>query len=477
MSLAACGALFALPTATAHADDSAPVVQATVYGQGGQPTQDSVSPAYLLGHPGQCPVYSGGTLVEYGRTGQEQITPSSTRSWTLGTILGCLHTPIALANVTGVTVIGSDGSPQTGANSQITPADLATPSDFLNTGQNPVIQAVGYNEYDRPQRNASDLDFLDEVQENTPITIEVFEGPPLKVSATASQTTVTVGGTVDFSAAVSGNNGSALSYNWNFGGGAASSSQAAPQVQFNTAGVWTVNLEVTDANGGGGGDQVSVTVTQPGTSSTPTTTGPTTTGPDKSTGTTPGAPPGKKKKPGTQSTGPQHKHGNGPQTTPNHSQTTTTSTTPTTTTQTTTTPAAGSSGGDSSGSSGSSSAGSGLASGTPAGSASTHRKAPAAPAHRPTPTPTSPPTGALVHGELISDVVPLPANRSPLVHLVSGAAGSAPARQAPERRSVLPIIGAVVAVLALLGLGAQRELGRPRWWRAPRRWRGLHVGD
>jgi hypothetical protein len=455
------------------------VVQATVYGQSGQPTQDAVSPAYLLAHPSQCPAYSGGTLVEYGRTGQEQITPSSTRSWTLGTILGCLQTPIALANVTGVTVIGSDGAPQTGANSQIVPADLATPSDFLDTAQNPVIQAVGYSQYDRPQRNASDLDFLDEVQEDTPIAIEVFEGPPLRVSASASQTTVTVGGGVDFSAAVSGNNGSALSYDWNFGGGAPPSSQASPHIQFNTAGVWTVNLDVTDANGGGGGAQLTVTVTQPGTSSTPTTTGPTTTGPDKSTGTTPGAPPGRKRA-GTQGTGPQHKQGKGPQTTSNQSQTTTTNTTPTittptTTTQTTTTPAAGSTGGGSSGSSGSSSAGSGPTSVTPAGSA-THHKSPPAPTHRATPTPTSRPTGAVVDGELISDVVPLPADRSPLVHLVSAASGSAPAREAPQRPSVLPIIGAVVAVLALLGLGAQRELGGPGWWRRLR-WRpGLRVG-
>lgn len=477
MAAAACIGVLVLPAAGAVADDSAPVVRATVYGQSGQPSQDSVSPAYLLAHASQCPVYSGGTLVEYGRTGQEQITPSTTRSWTLGTILSCLQTPIALSNVTGVTVIGSDGSPQTGASSQIVPADLAAPSDFLNTAQNPVVQAVGYTQYDRPQRDTSDLDFLSEVEESTPLAIEVFEGPPLRVSASASQTTVTVGGSVDFNAAVSGNNGSTLSYSWNFGGGATSSSQASPHIQFNTAGVWTVNLEVTDADGGGGGDQLTVTATQPGTSSTPTTAGPTTTGPDKSTGTTPGAPPAKKKKEtGTPSTGTRHTHGNGPQTTSTHSQTTTTSTTPTTTTQTTPTPAAGSSGGGPSGSSGSSSAGSGPASGTPAGSALTHHKAPAAPTHRPTPIPTSPPRGALVHGELISDVVPVPANRSPLVHLISAATGSAPARQAPERRSMLPIIGAVLAVLALLALGAQRELGGPRWWRAPRWWRGLRLG-
>jgi hypothetical protein len=70
----------------------------------------------------------------------------------------------------------------------------------------------------------------------------------------------------------------------------------------------------------------------------------------------------------------------------------------------------------------------------------------------------------VVQGQLISDVIPLPADRSPLVHVVAASSASAPARQAPERASWLPIAGAALAILALLGLGAQRELGRPRWW-------------
>jgi hypothetical protein len=460
LGVVACLGLLTLSSTAAVADDSAPVVQATVYASGGQPTQDSVSPGYLLAHPSQCPLYTGGTLQEYGRTGSEPITPSPTSSWTVGTILGCLQTPIALADVTGVTVIGSDGAPQTGGNSQIAPADLATPSDFLNTAQNPVIQAGGYNEYDRPQRNASDLDFLDEVTENTPIGIEVFEGPPLTVRASASPTTVTVGSSVDFSAVVSGNNGSALSYNWTFGGGAASSTQAAPQVQFTTAGVWTVNVEVTDANGGGGGDQLTVTVNQPGSTTTPTTTGATTTGPDKSSGPTPGAPPTRQKQSGTPNSGKQHTHGKGGNTTSTQSQTTTTHTS---TTQTTTTPAAGSSGG-SSGSSGESGATT-----NPTASTTTGQKAPSAPTHQPTPKPTTPASDTPVRGQLISDVVALPADRSPLVHVVPASSGGAPARQAPEPPSILPIAGAALGVLVLLGLGAQRELGRPRWWPA------LHI--
>ncbi len=397
-------------------------------------------------------------MVEYGRTGQEQITPNATRSWTLGTILGCLQpTPVALANVTGVTVIGSDGQPQTGANSQIIPADLASHSDFLNSAQNPVVQSVGYNEYDRPQRNASDLDYLDELQQSDPIAIDVFEGPPLKVTASASPTTVTAGATVDFSAAVSGNNGSALSYTWSFDGGATSSGQSSPQIQFNSAGVWTVDVQVTDADGGGGGDQLTVTVKQPGSTTTPAKSGTRTTGPDKGGGPTPGAPATKQKKSGTDNGG--HTHGKSTQTTTTQSQTTTTQTT-TTQRATTTTPAAGSSGG------GSPSVTAPASPPTP----TTGHTTPLAPTHRPSPKPPVSPSGSLVQGELISDVVPVPADRSPLVQVVSAPAASAPARETPEGPSVLPVIGAALAVLVLLGLGAQRELGRPRWWPA------VHIG-
>ena len=45
-----------------------------------------------------------------------------------------------------------------------------------------------------------------------------------------------------------------------------------------------------------------------------------------------------------------------------------------------------------------------------------------------------------------------------------------PAREAPEGPSMWPIAAGVLAILALLALGAQRELGRPRWWRV------LHIG-
>ncbi|HEX3977475.1 MAG TPA: PKD domain-containing protein [Solirubrobacteraceae bacterium] len=458
MALAASAALSILVTASAGADASAPLVQATIYPAGGGTQVDSVSQAQLESNPSQCPTYSGGsTMTEYGRQGQVTVPLSSSTTWTLSTILRCLQTPVDRAAVTGVTVIGDDGAPLTAPNSQLTPADLATPSDFQDTAESPVVQAAGStDQYDRPWRGGPDLNYLDETQ-TTPIAIEVFEGPALTVSASASATSVTAGSTITFSAAVTGNNGSALAYNWSFGGGAASSAQASPQVRFATAGVWTVSLEVRSANGGGGGAQLSVTVNPPGSTTTPTSTGPVTTGPDKSKGPKPGGKPTKQKQSGTRNNG--NTHGKGTQTTSTTSQTTTTQTT---TTQSTTTPAAGSSGGSLGGSSG---AAAGPAANPPQ-STTTHHKAPAAPSHQTTTTPAPAPTGTLVRGQLISDVIPLPADRSPLVHLVPGSAAGAPARQAPEGPSWWPIAGAALAILALLGLGAWRELGRPRWWPA-----------
>jgi hypothetical protein len=70
---------------------------------------------------------------------------------------------------------------------------------------------------------------------------------------------------------------------------------------------------------------------------------------------------------------------------------------------------------------------------------------------------------------LISDVTPLPASRSPLVHPTAEPqpAEVAPV-QAPTETPVLPVVAAALAVLVLLGLGAGRELRGRRRWRALR---------
>ena len=113
-------------------------------------------------------------MNELGRQGSVDVSLASSGpqsgTWGLATILRCLRSPVALSAVTGVTVIGADGSPQVCANSQLTPADLASPSDFADTAEGPVVQADGsVNQYDRPSRGSPngqpDEDFLDEVQE------------------------------------------------------------------------------------------------------------------------------------------------------------------------------------------------------------------------------------------------------------------------------------------------------------------------
>src|ERR1700743_2925255 len=115
-------------------------------------------------------------MQEFGRQGPVTVTPSAANSWTMATILGCLQTPIAPADVTGITVIGGDGAPMTGPGSQLTSGDLENPSDFQNTSETPVITALGStDQYDRPWRGGSDRDFLDESQTPPPT---VTAGPP-----------------------------------------------------------------------------------------------------------------------------------------------------------------------------------------------------------------------------------------------------------------------------------------------------------
>jgi hypothetical protein len=67
---------------------------------------------------------------------------------------------------------------------------------------------------------------------------------------------------------------------------------------------------------------------------------------------------------------------------------------------------------------------------------------------------------------LVSNVTPLPAGESPLVHVEAGVpATSAAARSRVGGSPIAPIVGGL-SVLALLALGARRELrGRHDWRR------------
>jgi hypothetical protein len=469
-ALALVTALVALGTtsAGATADPSSNVVlSATVYSSSGT-SPDSVTLAALQADPTRCPTYIGPqSMNELGRQGfvPVQLTPSGpqTGTWALTTALGCLQTPIPLSAVQGITVHNPDGSTQAGVGSQLTPADLATPSDFNDSSESPVVQALGSaNQFDRPWRGGSDQDFLDEVQQSQngspePISIDVFEGPLLTVSVTASRTTVPAGGIVTFSATVTGQGASPLAYSWSFGGGAPASTAPGPQVRFTSEGQFAVTLQVTDTSGGGGVASIPITVgakapaatgrhKRSGTGTSRSSHSPT--GPRKSSGKHPGGPPGSSEAPGTTST----------PTAPTPSRTTTTPT------STTTTPT-----------------------NTASRPVTTTARASPAPL-RPGPTATTPhpllrprrlskpaqpsrSNGPTVAGQLISDVVPLAPGASPLVHLVPATVASAPPARRAIRASLLPVIGAALAVLLLLGLGAARELG----WRPD--WRALRAGN
>ncbi len=335
--LALAASLLAWPHGIARADDSAtPIVYANVYSPNGT-TTETVSVAQLQSGS-QCPTYGGpGVMDEVGRQGTVDVDLSQTDSWVLSTILQCLQpTPVQLPSVQGVTIINSDGSPETDAGSEIMPADLKPlgETDFNNPDEGPVVTALGSsNRYDRPWRGSSqgqpDYDFSDQVtsaSENgqaLPIDIEVFEGQPLTVTAHASRTNVAAGSTVNFSATVTGENGSALAYSWSFDGGAANSTSPTPQETFDIAGQYDVTVQVTDTQGGGGTASIPITV---GTTPAPASgkhgqkgagksrTSHTPTGPKKSSGTHAGGQAGK------QNT--------------SHSTTSTTTSTPTTTTPT-----------------------------------------------------------------------------------------------------------------------------------------------
>ena len=446
----------------ARADDSSnPIVVATVYSPSGTSTESASLSALQ-----QCPAYSGpSTMQELGRQGFVPVTfPSS--AWALSTVLGCLQPkPVSLAGQGGVTVLSADGTPQSGSGSPLTGADLAAPgsTDFNNPQEAPVVSDLGTAiRYDRPWRGPSqgqtDDDYLDQVTESVngqaqPLTIEVFQGPILTVTVQASQTTVQAGGSVTFSATVTGQGDGGLSYSWTFDGAAPNSTSANPQVTFADQGQFNVTVQVTDAAGGGGVASIPITV---GTPAAPATGGHkqkgagtnrkshSPTGPKKSSGHHPGGPAGKPKS--GQATTPAKANPNttsGATTQPSSTGTapTTTAPAPSTTPTTTSTP-------------------------HPATAPLPRPKRTTVPRTRP--TTLVPLAGPRVTGLLISDVTPVPAAVSPLAHTVPAAVATAPPARRAIRASRLPAFGAALAVFLLLGFGARRELRSRRDWRALR---------
>ena len=58
----------------------------------------------------------------------------------------------------------------------------------MNRHQTAVVSDLGSTfQYNRPWRGATDLDYLDEVNTGSPVTIEVYEGPRLTVGAVVTK--------------------------------------------------------------------------------------------------------------------------------------------------------------------------------------------------------------------------------------------------------------------------------------------------
>jgi PKD repeat protein len=482
-ALAAVAGLAMLACSEPAAAADGPIVTATVYKSGGGVTTDAVSLAGLQNGQQECPQYSGESLGELGRQGPVtiQLVPSGpdTGTWSMATILGCLQTPIPVGAVTGITVL-NDTSPEVSPGSELTPADLATPSDFATPSESPVIQDTGTSvQYDRPSRGSTDDDYSDEVVESPPLMIEVFEGPTLDVSVNASPATVSAGATVSFTATVTGADGSPLSYTWDFGDGTPDATAGNPQHPFSATGTYDATVEVTDAAGAVGQATVPITVdsaqgqpppksgTTPrsGNGTHPKSNSPT--GAVQSGGALPGAGAGGRTPAtgGTSQTANPASTSNGASNSGPSAANTNTSANPNTTANTST----------SANTNTTATAGTATHTGT---SRSPGRARTARAPHSPAPVRgprvhrmISSLAGTPVDGRLISDVTPLLAGASPLVHAIPASDATAPAVRRAVQASALPVIGAAVAVVLLFTLGAGREL---RWRRG---WQRLRFGS
>lgn len=443
----------AVGSSPAVAADDRPALSATIHSSGGGVQTEVATLGALAAN--SCPLYSGATPALHSPQGAE-LSPalSATQTWSIATVLQCGLVPgVAPGAVTRLTVTALHG-PELGTLSQLTPVDLTGAGDFADSAQ-PLITYDGSNIlYYRPWRGGADHNAGDEVIQpgQAPIAVDVYEGPPLAVTAQASSTTVTAGATIHFSAAVNDAAGgtpppaSTLSYAWDFDGGATSptSSAAAPDETFPNAGTYSVTLSVTDTAGGGGADTTLITVNPAGNAqTTPPAANAPPTGPANSNGINPGGIAGKRTpSPGGATKAPAAELSHGTKSTAGSRPARTIhAANPVTpvpaSTRPTTVPAA---------------AKSGPRAGTPVKGPA---KAPAGAGAQ----------GKLIDGRVISDVAPLALDASPLVSVVVASPATAPQVRRPAGASILRAAAAALAVVVLLLLGAAHQL---RWLRDPR---------
>jgi hypothetical protein len=465
-------ALAALEGSPARADNGdLTVVSATIYGAQGSVSHPSVTVGTLTANNCQT---ADSPIYLYPGDQPAQLAVNS--QWSLATVLQCaLGLPVDTG--TSVQVL----SPAHGFEAPLSYSELTDPTQY-DPQALPVVSIDGGEDqvtYARPWLGGSDQNAVDSfVSTAAPVAIVVWEsGSILSVrpsDTTISQTDKTM--TEQFSATVQTAGGTAvpaasLQWQWNFNDGA-TSTEAAPQHSF-VPGVYYVTVEVSDpVTGAGGTATIEVSAAgAPATGSGTHTGGPSPSngkapaGPQRSSGTHAGGPAGKSKATPTGASSKTH-NAKGP------------------TSETTTAPA-------SSPTTTASSKPAPVPAKTPTASrtaATTAPRLPAPPPHAavrlaglPAPSQHQPqslrPHGPIVAGELISDVAPVAADVSPLVHTVSAPVPTAPAVRRAGTATPWPAVGAGLLALLVFGLGAAHELrGRRTWrnWRDWRGWRALH---
>ena len=446
MSLACACAALAVAAPAAGADQT--VVSATIYpGAQGSVAAKSATLSQLQA----CQPYSGpNPIYLYPSQQPFQAPPDST--WTLSEVLQC-GLGVSPSQLSDVQV----GTANRGFEAPLTSAALTDPSQYQDPaapGALPIISSDGaedQNTYVRPWRGGSDSNATDQVvQVGAPVALLVYLNGSL-LAVTATQGTLSHTSTtrsIQLAATVHDASGaaipdSALTWSWNFADGSTSTA-AAPTHTF-SAGVYYVAVEVSDNSTGSGGTatlQVSFGASGPAGGSNHNGNPKPTTSKNPS-GADHGSPKPTsearhQKKSTSQATTSQTT------TTPSTSTASSTETATATTTATTSTSAATTT--------------------TATRSTTTRaRHSPTARTHTRAQPPV-PPRTPLVEGELISDVHPLAASVSPLVHLAPTAATPAGEVRRVSHLSAGPAIGAMLAVGLLLALGAGRELrGRHRW--------------
>jgi PKD repeat protein len=456
LAVAVAALALALSPRGASADSGASLgVTANVFAANGTQSTSSVTAGGLQAQSAQCTVYTGGSYIN-GET-------FPTWTWTVWTALGCLSPALDLNNVSAVVVQKPDGS----AESQLSPLELQGGQGSPDASTPPVVFDDGSN---MQYYDGTPGDHVETQQ----FTVDVYEGPALDVRIVPSHTSVPQGGSVTFTADPA--TGSPTKYSWSFDGAAADSSQAAPTVQFQEAGNYTVTVEVSDeATGSGGSATTQVTVTSPVTP--PTATG---TNPNLSQGTngSPSAPAHGAARGRTEGNGsrPSARHGgSSPGRHTRRPDSKHRSATPASGSGGRKGSAGGSGSGSGNGSGGRSAAGGGSRAGSasttvqgthPASTASPSHGQISAPAHsaaRPPrvatvrPTRPAPRTAPLERGRLISDVTLL-APGAIRVAQAAEAAGDVAVMRRGVRASLVPLLGGLLVAALLLGLGAAVEL-------------------